>query len=109
MAAGLPWRIEADGLTLVVRLTPKAGRDALENIEPLADGTIALRARVRAAPREGAANVALRKLIAKELAVAAGRVHLAAGAGARIKRLKIDGDGAKLAAALEMRVNGAAA
>jgi uncharacterized protein YggU (UPF0235/DUF167 family) len=28
-----PWRIEADGLMLVVRLTPKGGRDAVETVE----------------------------------------------------------------------------
>jgi uncharacterized protein YggU (UPF0235/DUF167 family) len=101
MSAGRPWRIEADGLTLLVRLTPKGGRDAVEGVEPLADGTVVLKARVRAAAHEGAANAALQKLIASLVAVAPRRVHLVAGASARIKRLKIEGDGAKLAATLE--------
>jgi uncharacterized protein len=109
MAAGRPWRIESDGLTLVVRLTPKGGRDAVEGVEPLADGTVVLKARVRAAAHEGAANAALQKLIASLVAVAPRRVHLVAGATARIKRLKIEGDGAKLAAALDMRFDEAAA
>jgi uncharacterized protein YggU (UPF0235/DUF167 family) len=30
-----PWRTEADGLMLVVRLTPKGGRDAVETVEQL--------------------------------------------------------------------------
>jgi uncharacterized protein len=101
MAAGRPWRIEADGLTLLVRLTPKGGRDAFEGVEPRADGTVVLKARVRAAAHEGAANAALQKLIARVLAVAPRRVHLVAGLTARTKRLKIEGDGAKLAAALD--------
>ena len=109
MAAGRPWRIEADGLTLLVRLTPKGGRDAVDGIEQLADGTHVLRARVRAAAHEGAANAALQKLIADVVSVAPRRVELVAGLTARTKRLKIAGDGAKLAAALEMRVTGAAA
>jgi uncharacterized protein YggU (UPF0235/DUF167 family) len=104
MAAGRPWRIEPDGLTLLVRLMPKGGRDAVESVEPLADGTVVLKARVRAAPHEGAANAALRKLIASLLAVAPGRVRLVAGLTARTKRLKIEGDGAKLAAALEVLI-----
>jgi uncharacterized protein YggU (UPF0235/DUF167 family) len=108
MTAARPWRIEADGLALLVRLTPKGGRDAVEGIEPMADGTVVLKARVRAAPHEGAANVALQKLIANLVTVAPRRVHLVAGATARIKRLKIEGDGPRLAAALEMQINEAA-
>jgi uncharacterized protein len=109
MAAGRPWRIEADGLTLLVRLTPKGGRDAVDGIEQLADGTYVLRARVRAAAHEGAANAALRKLIADVVAVAPRRVELVAGLTARTKRLKIAGDSAKLAAALAMQVDEATA
>jgi uncharacterized protein YggU (UPF0235/DUF167 family) len=41
------------------------------------------------------------KLIAKTLGVAPRDVSLVAGASARLKRLKIDGAGATLAAALE--------
>ena len=104
MVVARPWRIEPDGLTLVVRLTPKGGRDAVEGVELLANGTVVLKARVRAAPHEGAANTALQKTLAGLLAVAPRQVRLVAGATARVKRLKIEGDGAKLAAALEMQV-----
>ena len=109
MAAERPWRVEADGLTLLVRLTPRGGRDTVEGVEPLADGTVVLKARVRAPAHEGAANAALQKLIAGLLGVASRRIHLVAGASARTKRLKIEGDGAKLAAALETQVNEVAA
>ena len=109
MSPGRPWRIEPDGLALVVRLTPKGGRDAVEGLEVLADGTVVLKARVRAAAHEGAANAALQKLIAAVLAVAPRRVQLVAGATARLKRLKIEGDGAKLAAALELQASEAPA
>ena len=96
-----PWRIEADGVALVVRLTPKGGRDAIESVERLADGRSVLKVRVRAVASEGEANMALVKLIAKTLGVALRDVSLVAGASARLKRLKIDGAGATLAAALE--------
>jgi uncharacterized protein len=96
-----PWRVVADGLTVAVRLTPKGGRDALEGVERLADGTSVLKARVRAIPHEGAANEALTVLVAKALKVAPGRVRLTAGATNRVKTLRIDGDGAALAATLE--------
>jgi uncharacterized protein YggU (UPF0235/DUF167 family) len=88
-------------LSLSIRLTPKGGRDAIDGIERLADGRAVLKVRVRAAPSEGAANAALIRLVAQALDVAPRQVTLAAGASARIKRLTIAGDGAKLAAALE--------
>ena len=98
--AAKPWTLAADGLVVTVRLTPKGGRDAIDGIARLADGRAVVKARVRSAPSEGAANAALIRLMADALAVAPRNVSLAAGATARIKRLKIAGDGAALAAAL---------
>jgi len=97
----LPWSAAAGGIMLVVRLTPKGGRDAIDGIETLADGRAVLKARVRAAPTEGEANEALCRLIAKAVGVPPRDVALAAGATARIKRLTISGDGPALIAALE--------
>lgn len=85
----------------MVRLTPKGGRDAIDGVETLSDGRAVLKARVRAAPTEGEANDALRRLIAKSAGVPLRDVTLAAGATARIKRLAISGDGPTLVAALE--------
>jgi uncharacterized protein (TIGR00251 family) len=102
--AAQPWTAAADGLAVSVRLTPKGGRDAIDGIEQLADGQAVLKARVRAAPSEGAANAALIRLMAQALDVAPRDVSLAAGATARIKRIKIAGDGAALAATLQKLV-----
>ena len=96
-----PWLASPDGVTLAVRLTPKGGRDAIDGVERLADGRSVLKVRVRAAASEGEANAALIALIAKTLGVAGRDVSLVAGATARLKRLKIGGSGATLAAALE--------
>jgi len=96
-----PWNVGASGVTLSVRLTPKGGRDAIDGIDALADGRSVLKVRVRAAPTEGEANEALRRLIAKVLGIPAREVTLTAGATSRIKRLAIAGDGPTLAAALE--------
>jgi uncharacterized protein len=96
-----PWLVAPDGVTLAVRLTPKGGRDGIDGIERLADGRSVLKVRVRAPASEGAANAALIRLIARSLNVAPRDVALAAGASARLKRLKIGGRGATLAAALE--------
>ena len=57
--------------------------------------------RVRAAPHEGEANVALERVLAKALGVPASRVEIVAGPTARIKRVRIVGDAAALGAALE--------
>ncbi|HLH89489.1 MAG TPA: DUF167 family protein [Xanthobacteraceae bacterium] len=100
MAAGVPWQIAGDGAVLIVRLTPKSGRDAIDGIEQMADGRCVLKARVRAVASEGEANAALVRLVAKSLAVAPRNVSLIAGATARIKRLKIAGSAAALAQSL---------
>jgi uncharacterized protein (TIGR00251 family) len=96
-----PWLAAADGVILSVRLTPRGGRDAVENVEQLADGRSVLRVRVRAAPSDGEANAALIKLMAKMLGVPARDVGLVAGATTRLKRLKVAGAPATLAATLE--------
>lgn len=101
MAGAVPWQVAPGGIALAVRLTPKGGRDAIDGIETLSDGRSVLKARVRAAPTEGEANDALCRLIAKALRVPPRDVSLSAGATARVKRLMIAGDGAKLIAALQ--------
>lgn len=98
---GCPWTAAPSGIMLTVRLTPKGGRDAIDGIELMSDGRAVLKVRVRAAPSEGDANAALMKLIAGVLGVPRKSVVLVAGATARIKRLKIDGDAAGLSAILE--------
>jgi len=98
--SGLPWRNEAGGLVLSVRLTPKGGRDAIEGIEQLASGESVLKVRVRAPPMEGEANAALVKLLVRTLGVPARDVRLVAGLSARVKRVKIAGAAAALSAAL---------
>ncbi len=101
MAGEAPWRVGADGLSLMVRLTPKGGRDAIDGIERLADGRAVVKARVRAAASGGEANAALVQLLARALHVAPRQVSLVAGETARIKRVTIAGPGPALAAALE--------
>jgi uncharacterized protein len=101
LSAPRPWTIAPDGVTLMVRLTPKGGRDAVDGIEQLSDGRSVLKIRVRAAPSEGEANAALIRLLAKTMGVAPREVDLIAGAAARLKRLRIAGAGAALAATLE--------
>lgn len=93
----VPWRASAGGLTLVVRLTPKGGRDAIDGIEAMSDGRPVLKARVRAAPEDGKANAALVELIAKALKLPRSAVTVAAGHTSRVKTIEISGDPASLA------------
>jgi len=99
-----PWTVQAGGLLLTVRLTPRGGRDAIDGIEVLADGRCVLKARVRVPASEGEANAALLRLVARALGVAPRAVTLIAGDTSRIKRLAIAGEGSALAAALEKLV-----
>ncbi len=79
-------------------MTPKGGRDAIDGIAELADGTCVLKVRGRAAARAGAALV---RLMAASLKVPARDVSLMVGGRGRVKRLQIGGAGAELGAALE--------
>ncbi|MCC2108571.1 MAG: DUF167 domain-containing protein [Hyphomicrobiales bacterium] len=98
--SGLPWRATADGLSLVVRLTPKGGRDAIDGVETMSDGKSVLKARVRAVPEDGKANAALVELLAKALRVPRSAVSVATGQTSRVKTLEISGDPDALAEAL---------
>lgn len=70
-----------------VRLTPRAGRDAIGGVDP--DGT--LRVRVAAPPVDGAANRALLRFLAAELDVAPSTMRIEAGESSRVKRLSVAG------------------
>lgn len=82
---------------LVVRLTPRAAKDAIQSLAPLPDGRMALAVRVAAPPVDGAANAALVALLSKQLGIRKADIAIHAGDTARLKRLSIRGDGAKLA------------
>lgn len=86
------WRIVGDGLAIAIRVTPRAGRDALS-----AGTDDHLVARLAAAPVDGQANAALIALVAKAFGLPRRAVNLVAGDTARVKRLHLAGDGAALA------------
>ena len=70
-----------------VRLTPRAGLDRLDPPGPGGE----LRARVRAAPVDGAANEALLRLLADSLGLPRSALRLVAGAQSRRKLVEVDG------------------
>jgi len=78
--------------TLRLRVTPNAGRDAIEGFETLADGTTVLRLRVAAVPDKGKANAAVIVLLAKALGMPKSSIELIAGETARLKTVRIQAE-----------------
>ena len=93
-----------DGIDLVVRLTPKSSADAIEGVQAAADGAVHLAARVRAAPDKGAANAALERLLADRLDLPKRAVSVVAGSTSRLKTVRLTGDAAKIAEAIETAI-----
>jgi uncharacterized protein len=101
---GRPWRERPGGVSLTVRVTPRGGRDSVDGREVLADGKAVLKIRVRSAPEDGAANDAVRRLIAKTVARPASAVRMESGATSRVKVLTISGDPTVIGMALEQAI-----
>jgi uncharacterized protein YggU (UPF0235/DUF167 family) len=76
-------------LRIVIRLTPKGGRDAIEDWHTDASGRPVLKARVCAPAHDGEANAALIALIADEAGVAKSKVRIVSGGASRIKTVEI--------------------
>jgi uncharacterized protein (TIGR00251 family) len=76
---------------LAVRLTPRAGRDAIDGWALDGDGRPYLKVRVTAPPVEGEANQALVALLAKTLRRPRSAVTVVSGPTARLKRIDIAG------------------
>lgn len=92
--------MRSEAARLTVRVTPRAGRDAVEGWAADPEGRPLLKLRVGAAPSDGAANAAVVALVAKALGLPRSAVRIAAGETSRVKRLEILGaDEAAIAAA----------
>jgi uncharacterized protein (TIGR00251 family) len=75
-----------EGITLRVRVQPRASRDAFGG-----EREGALVVRLTAPPVEGAANEALVRFLGRGLGVAPSAVRIAAGASGRSKRVAVSG------------------
>lgn len=94
-------REQRDGVTVTIRLTPRADRDALGGLVAAGTDGEALQARVRAAPSDGEANGALIRLIAGALNLPKSVVEIEGGHTQRVKRVRIRGDAPALKARLK--------
>lgn len=89
MSDALPWSTAPDGSILIrIRLTPKSSQDRIDGRVETSAGP-AVQARVRAVPEDGAANLALTRLVADWLDLPRSSVELTAGGKSRIKTLTV--------------------
>jgi len=102
-----PVRPAAGGVTVAVRLTPKASANRIDGVATAADGAMELRVRVTAAPEDGKANAALIRLLAKQWKLPKSTLTIAGGAKDRHKLVHVAGDAAALARAIESRIGSA--
>lgn len=91
-----PYAVTASGLSLNLRVTPKARRTRIEDVVDEADGGTALKLAVTAAPEAGKANAAVIALLAKEWRLPKSAFTVTRGVGNRRKTVAIEGDGAAL-------------
>ncbi|MBN9061718.1 MAG: hypothetical protein BGP06_20795 [Rhizobiales bacterium 65-9] len=84
-----PWRVAGDHLLLHIRATPRAGRDGFEGVETQADGKSVLRVRLKAAPVDGGANDALRRLIRSQLGLKLNQIEIVSGETSRTKTVRL--------------------
>lgn len=102
--SALPYAATAHGLSLAIKVTPKAAAERIEGIVPDADGSVRLKLAVTAPADGGRANAAVIALLARTLDLPASAFRLDRGASGRRKTLTITGDGAELAARAAARL-----
>jgi uncharacterized protein (TIGR00251 family) len=88
-------------VTLAVRVTPRASRTEIIGVHAMSDGRVALAIRIASPPAEGKANAALIDFLGDMLGVGRSAITLRAGTSARLKLVRVSGDGPALAARLE--------
>jgi uncharacterized protein (TIGR00251 family) len=93
------WRETPDGVSVSVKVQPRARRPGLRGAVPGTDGP-RLGIAVTAPPADGAANRAVCAALADMLGVPQSAVAVASGAASREKRLVVSGDPAALSARL---------
>lgn len=85
-----------DGVTVQLRVTPKASRAKIEGVIEDPSGGARLKVKVTTAPEGGKANAAVIKLLAKQWRLPGGTMTVIRGETDRNKLLHIDGDPAEL-------------
>ena len=86
-----------EGVTVRLRVSPRARRDRIDGAVAEADGSLAIKVSVTAPPDKGRANEAVIALLARALGVPKSRLEVAQGAASRHKTLRVAGDSRALA------------
>ncbi len=92
MANNTPFAAASGGISVRVRLTPKAARNAIFGTVADAQSITALKATVTAAPEGGKANKALIGMVAKSWRLTKTSISVKSGAAHRQKTLLVEGD-----------------
>lgn len=92
MDRNTPFARVSDGVSVRVRLTPKAARRAIGGTAIDARGIPALKATVTAPPEGGKANKALIGMLAKSWRLPKTSISVKSGAAHRQKTLLVEGD-----------------
>ena len=87
----LPFKPDAQGGFLYLRVTPKAARPGIAGLFHGADGKVSLQVKVTAQPEKGKANEAVIDVLADALGVPRKAFTLTAGETSRLKTVYIAG------------------
>jgi uncharacterized protein (TIGR00251 family) len=87
-----------EGLLVKLRVTAKSQREGLAGVHYAADGSAALRVRVRAPPEQGKANRAVIDTVATSLGLSKSSLSIRAGETGRNKTVLIAGNPERLLA-----------
>jgi uncharacterized protein len=92
LSSEVPITTAADGVRVLVRLSPRARADRVEGVTHLPDGAAVLKVSVTAPPAENRANDALLQLLAKEWGLPRRDLAIVGGKKSRNKIVGIAGD-----------------
>ena len=101
VAEASPFLLEARGLRVLVRVSPKSGQARVLGLAERPDGRADLKIAIRSAPEGGRANAELIGFLAKEWRAPKQSLALLSGASDRRKVVLIEGDAAALLGRLE--------
>ena len=91
-----PFALDADGVRLAERLTPRTSRNAIDGVTTGADGP--------ARPADGAANTDLIAFLAAGFQLRKADIAILSGDTGRLKMIALRGDGPDIAARLTKQI-----
>ena len=89
---GQAWTLTSRGLTIRLRVTPKASRNGIAGFYENGDGVVSLKVTTTAQPEKGKANKAVIAILSKRFHKPKSRFSVVHGETDRNKTILIDGD-----------------